>query len=193
MRPRQDLTGQVFGRLTVLEFVRMRNEHSYYLCRCECGATTIVTRCSLVHKAQPTRSCGCLQRESVLTGPSHPNFRHGRNLVGKKDLTYTSWNHTKARCTNPKHKNWKLYGGANPPVTICERWLDFRNFLADMGDRPLGTTLGRFGDVGNYEPGNCAWQTPKEQASNRRNKRIEQFSDVEILAEVKKRQLSVSL
>jgi hypothetical protein len=62
-----------------------------------------------------------------------------------------------------------VYGGSG--VTVCERWLTFENFLADMGVRPEGTTLGRNLDMGNYEPGNCFWQTSKEQALAKRNKR----------------------
>jgi hypothetical protein len=64
-------------------------------------------------------------------------------------------------------------GNASKPTyydtKVCDRWRDsFENFLTDMGERPAGTSLARFGDAGNYEPGNVAWQTPKEQAANRR-------------------------
>lgn len=71
------------------------------------------------------------------------------------------------RCTNPSAPNWKNYGGR--AITVCDRWKDFRNFLADMGPRPVGKTLDRFPNPsGNYEPGNCRWATPKEQRANRR-------------------------
>ena len=77
----------------------------------------------------------------------------------------------RTRCLNPNAQDYKSYGGANSPVRICSRWLNsFENFLADMGERPEGTTLGRFGDIGNYEPENCAWQTPKEQGAEKRIK-----------------------
>jgi hypothetical protein len=68
---------------------------------------------------------------------------------------------------------WMSYGGANPPVIICDRWQGehgVENFIADMGERPEGTTLGRFGDVGDYEPGNVSWQTWKEQGTAKRLK-----------------------
>lgn len=68
----------------------------------------------------------------------------------------------KNRCYQPTSKGWPNYGAVG--IKVCDRWLSFPNFLADMGKRPDGTTLGRIGDVGNYEPGNCQWQTPTEQA-----------------------------
>jgi hypothetical protein len=73
----------------------------------------------------------------------------------------------KSRCTNPNAEKYPKYGGAG--VLICDRWLNsFENFLADMGERPHGTSQGRFGDVGNYEVGNVSWQTWAEQVANRR-------------------------
>jgi len=73
------------------------------------------------------------------------------------------------RCLNPNHVKYPKYGGAG--ITIGPRWVGpdgFSNFLADLGERPEGTTLGRKGDIGNYEPGNCSWQTQAEQIANRR-------------------------
>lgn len=72
------------------------------------------------------------------------------------------------RCTNPKHEAFELYGGAG--VMVCERWLSFENFIADMGLRPEGTTLGRILDMGNYEKGNAFWQTRQEQSLQKSNK-----------------------
>ena len=54
-------------------------------------------------------------------------------------------------------------------IKIDLRWNIFANFLADMGMRPEGKTLGRINNDGHYTKDNCRWETPREQAQNRRN------------------------
>jgi len=90
-----------------------------------------------------------------------------------KNPTYGSYRAMIRRCVSPRCKDWIHYGAVG--IKVDPHWLGecgFENFLADVGERPAGTSLGRFGDTGNYEPGNCAWQTPKQQAAEQKKKRL---------------------
>jgi len=78
------------------------------------------------------------------------------------------------RCYNPNGTKYADYGGRG--ITVCDRWLKFENFYADMGDRPEGMEIDRFPDNdGNYEPGNCRWATRPEQMRNTRANRMITF------------------
>jgi hypothetical protein len=91
-----------------------------------------------------------------------------------KTRTQSTWENMLQRVKNPKNPRWDSYGGAG--ITVCDRWLIYENFLADMGERPEGTTLDRFPDNnGNYEPSNCRWATPLEQQNNMRSNRILEY------------------
>lgn len=83
------------------------------------------------------------------------NYRHG--YFGTP--TYKSWSEMKSRCNH----NIKRYKNVN----YCERWEEFENFLEDMGERPLGTSLDRIDFNGNYEPQNCRWATMEQQQNNK--------------------------
>lgn len=79
------------------------------------------------------------------------------------------------RCNNPRRASWVHYGGRG--IRVCERWLSFVNFLADMGERPAGLTLERVNNDGNYEPDNCRWASAKEQVLNTRRTKMVTIGD----------------
>jgi hypothetical protein len=97
-----------------------------------------------------------------------------------KTPTYNTWEHMLARCRNPNNKRWKRYGGRG--ITVCERWLTFENFLADMGEKPPGLTIERKDNDGNYEPGNCKWATTTDQNRNSSRAKLTMESAREIRA-----------
>ena len=144
-----DRTGQKFGKLLVINQAG-RNELKKVLwkCRCDCGNEISIVAGSLV--TGNTTSCGCVI----------PNFKHG----GWKNASYNTWRAMIRRCTKPQDKDYKRYGGIG--ITVCDRWLSYVNFVADMGE-PIGDeTLDRINVYGNYEPSNCRWAGIKVQNRN---------------------------
>lgn len=83
--------------------------------------------------------------------------------------TWRSWMAMQWRVDDPRNASWSLYGGRG--ITVCPQWRNFSTFLQDMGPRPEGTSIDRIDGDGNYEPGNCRWATPTQQAANRRPRR----------------------
>jgi hypothetical protein len=129
--------------------------------------------------------------ETETGAAAHPNTKHGhaggRRGIGRRRVsespTYTSWRAMVDRCTQPGHTAWARYGGAG--ITVCARWLGadgFKAFLADMGERSVGTTLDRIDRARGYEPGNCRWATPTEQTLNRSMTRTLTHSDGRVMA-----------
>jgi hypothetical protein len=92
--------------------------------------------------------------------PRGKTQRHGQS----HSRSYYSWQDMHKRCYNPKSNKWHRYGARG--IKVCKRWRLFANFLADMGERPLGKTLDRRDNNGNYEKNNCRWATPKQQGRN---------------------------
>lgn len=166
-RPRLNLIGQKFGRLTVIEFICVKKKNSYFLCKCNCGNEKVIKGQDL--KTNQTKSCGCLVKENRSKGLSRT---HGMS----KTQFYHTWNAMKGRCQKPNDKNYKHYGGRG--ITVCERWLKFENFRDDMYESykehydkygRKNTQIDRIKNDGDYKLSNCQWATKIQNQNNRRN------------------------
>ena len=206
MPKRIDLVGKKFGRLTVISFAHGGN-NAHWNCLCDCGKEKIVHSGCL--KVGSTKSCGCLNSElakksvkkanaafiekmkankvAKLASPEY--IRAQEEIKQKRELRYHGlikhklyqvWRSMKRRCYEPERKDYKNYGALG--VTVCSRWMMFKNFYDDMLEIGYqeGLTIDRINPYGNYEPGNVRWSTWKEQAKNKR--KAWEYADVTVQA-----------
>lgn len=171
-----DITGQRFGRITVVSFCGIdKNRAATFNCLCDCGTKTVVFGSNL--RSGLTTSCGCYHREvlklSVLT-----RTKHGKRGTG----AYSSWHGMIQRCSNPNVKAYKDYGGRG--ITVCDKWKSFEGFYEDMGERPPKTTIERIDTNKGYTVDNCIWANSMVQANNTRsNKFVEYNGKVQTIAQ----------
>lgn len=154
----KDITGQRFGRLTVLYRLHNIKGKTKWFCVCDCGNLKEVTLSDL--KKGNTQSCGCLYKDI-----------HTKHKKCDTRL-YCIFGAVKSRCYNKNNKRYKDYGGRG--IAVCDEWKDdfmsFYNWAILNGYKDT-LTIDRIDVNGNYEPSNCRWVTPKQQARNRRSNR----------------------
>lgn len=160
---KKDLTGNRYGRLTVLEFVgTTENRKSVWRCKCDCGGETNVHGTRLTNGK--TQSCGCYKRERQLAR----SRTHGMSSTDE----YRIYKGMLNRCYNRNVKAYPYYGGKG--ITVCDRWRfgengkgGFECFYEDMGERPSKLhSLERDHGGKGYMPSNVRWATAKDQANN---------------------------
>lgn len=157
-----DLTGQKFGRLTVIKRANNIGRFTAWLCKCDCGITKIVQTGHL--RQGRIISCGCWRKENS-TSRATKHGKHGTKL-------HRVWLSMRQRCNNPKNKDFPNYGGRG--IKVCEEWNDFSVFehWAINNGYKDGLTIDRIDNDGNYEPSNCRWIPLTEQALNTRKNRM---------------------
>lgn len=165
-----DITGYRFGRLVVLSREGSdKDHHATWQCLCDCGNTLTVSGHSL--RSGNTRSCGCLMRDTSAR-IAQENARHN----GSHSRLYAVWNSMRQRCSNPKHKYFRIYGGRG--IKVCDEWANdferFRSWALSSGYDPEAKrgqcTIDRIDGDGDYCPGNCRWVSVKVQNNNRHKK-----------------------
>lgn len=164
----KDITGQRFGRLTVLHrFGTSSQGTATWLCLCDCGKECIVIGAAM--RKGNTRSCGCLHDDKARTRRT----THG--MSGTR--LYFVWKTMNQRCSNPNCDDYKDYGGRG--ITVCEEWQhSFPAFYTwatangyDENAPQSQCTIDRINNDRGYSPQNCRWVDQKIQCNNRNRKK----------------------
>ncbi|MGL5078572.1 MAG: hypothetical protein ACRDBG_22465 [Waterburya sp.] len=150
----KDLTGQKFGRLTVVKRVE----------------DYVSPKGHKEPKFEVLCTCGCYHKEVKSKTVIKRSTIHGHCKRNSKTKTFRIWSAMLSRCNNSNNKKYYRYGARG--IKVCERWKEYKNFLADMGECPEKHSIERINNNGNYEPENCKWATAKEQMNNMSSNRL---------------------
>lgn len=149
----KDEIGNRYGSLLVIDRAKNHGTRAAWVCKCDCGNTTIVAGKTL--RSGLTRSCGHTRHEgkTITHGMTHTEL-------------YRRWHDMKDRCLNSKREEWDKYGGRG--ITFCEEWNAFEPFMewALSNGYEQGLSLDRVDVNGNYCPENCRWIPKERQARN---------------------------
>ena len=161
-----DLTGQRFGRLTVIERAYVdKDKFIRWKCQCDCGQICYVRGYPM--RQGTIRSCGCLEKENLKK--LSQRHTHGYSKLP----VYRVWKEMRKRCSNPNDKRYKRYGGRG--IKVCDEWQSAQAFVewAFANGYKHGLTIDRIDNDGDYCPTNCRWVTAK---ANSRNTSLVRFS-----------------
>ena len=164
-RRKDDLLGRRFGRLIVRRYDHVGNHgRTYYVCECDCGNESIVSRAHLLNGH--VTSCGCWNRDSRVT--------HGLT----DSPVYHTWVSMRQRCNNPKSTSYDRYGARG--ITVCEEWDNFETFhdWAMSNGYKTGLTIDRKNNDKGYCPDNCRWADSATQANNRHTNRFVTYNGI---------------